>query len=103
MEIRESAEETVIREIREETGYMVQVNELIGVYTKYFHTYPNGDQVQTVGMFFKCSTIGGSKKINGEETLDLKFSPLNQMPTLFNKQHRDCLDDILKGREAVYR
>ncbi|PEY34585.1 NTP pyrophosphohydrolase [Bacillus cereus] len=103
MEIGESAEETAIREIKEETGYIVQVNELIGVYTKYFHTYPNGDQAQTIGMFFKCSIIGGNKKIDGEETLDLKFFSLNQMPTLFNEQHRDCLDDILKGRVAVYR
>ncbi|EOP54942.1 MULTISPECIES: NUDIX hydrolase [Bacillus] len=103
MEIGESAEETAIREIREETGYMVQVDEFIGVYTKYFHTYPNGDQVQTIGLFFKCSIIGGSKKIDGEETLDLQFFPLDQMPVLFNEQHKDCLQDILKGKTAVYR
>ncbi|MBY0597933.1 NUDIX hydrolase [Bacillus bingmayongensis] len=103
MEIGESAEETAIREIREETGYMVEVDEFIGVYTKYFQTYPNGDQAQTIGMFFKCSILGGSKKIDGEETLDLKFFPLDQMPVLFNEQHRDCLEDILEGRTAVYR
>ena len=54
-------------------------------------------------MFFKCSIIGGNKKIDGEETLDLEFFSLNQMPTLFNEHHRDCLDDILKRRMAVYR
>lgn len=43
MEIGESAEETAIREINEETGYIVEVGGLIGVYTKYFQTYPNGD------------------------------------------------------------
>ena len=43
MEIGESAAETAIREIKEETGYDVEINELIGVYTKYFQSYPNGD------------------------------------------------------------
>lgn len=103
MEIGESAEETAIREIKEETGYTVEIDGLIGVYTKYFQTYPNGDQAQTIVIFFKCSIIGGSKKIDGEETLDLKFFSLDQMPTLFNEQHRDCLDDISEGRVAVYR
>lgn len=43
MEIGESAAETAIREIKEETGYDMEINELIGVYTKYFQAYPNGD------------------------------------------------------------
>ncbi|KEK24181.1 NUDIX hydrolase [Bacillus gaemokensis] len=103
MEIGESAEETAIREIEEETGYTVQIEELMGVYTKYFHIYPNGDRAQTIGIFFRCFITGGSKKIDGEETLDLKFFPLNQMPVLFNKQHQDCLQDILEKRTAVFR
>ncbi len=36
MEIGESAAETAIREIKEETGYDVEIHELIGVYTKIF-------------------------------------------------------------------
>ena len=96
MEIGESAEETAIREIREETGYDVEIDEFIGVYTKYFHAYPNGDQVQAIGLFFKCSIVGGNKKIDGEETLDLQSFPLDKMPVLFNKQHEDCLQDLLE-------
>ena len=52
MEIGESAAETAIREIKEETGYDVEINELIGVYTKYFQSYPNGDKAQSIVMFF---------------------------------------------------
>ena len=81
MEIGESAAETAIREIKEETGYDVEINELIGVYTKYFQSYPNGDKAQ----------------------LDLKFFPLDDMPPLFCKQHEDCLQDLLEKRVGVYR
>ncbi|EEL88276.1 MutT/nudix [Bacillus cereus AH1272] len=103
MEIGESAAETAIREIKEETGYDVEIDELIGVYTKYFQKYPNGDQAQAIVIFFKFSIVGGNKKIDGDETLDLKFFPLDKMPPLFNKQHEDCLQDLLEKRVGVFR
>lgn len=103
MEIGESAAETAIREIKEETGYDVEIDELIGVYTKYFQTYPNGDQAQAIVIFFRFSIVGGNKKIDGDETLDLKFFPLDKMPPLFNKQHEDCLQDLLEKRVGVFR
>ena len=61
MEIGESVAETAIREIKE-TGYDVEINELIGVYTKYFQSYPNGDKAQSIVMFFSFSIVGGDKK-----------------------------------------
>lgn len=103
MEIGESAAETAIREIKEETGYDVKIDELIGVYTKYFQAYPNGDQAQAIVIFFKFSIVGGNTKIDGDETLDLQFFPLDKMPPLFNKQHEDCLQDLLEKRVGVYR
>ncbi|CAM3148358.1 MutT/nudix family protein [Paenibacillus lupini] len=36
MELGESAAETAVREVLEETGLTVEVEHLIGVYTKYF-------------------------------------------------------------------
>ncbi len=103
MEIGESAAETAIREIKEETGYDVEINELLGVYTKYFQAYPNGDKAQSILIFFSCSIAGGEQKIDGDETLELKFFPLNKMPPLFNQQHEDCLQDLLEKRIGVYR
>ncbi len=103
MEIGESAAETAIREIKEETGYDVEINELIGVYTKYFQSYPNGDKAQSIVIVFSCSIVGGEKRTDGDETLDLQFFPLDKMPPLFCKQHEDCLQDVLEKRVGVYR
>ena len=102
MEIGESAAETAIREIKEETGYDVEINELIGVYTKYFQSYPNGDKAQSIVMFFMLNSWR-RQKVDGDETLDLKFFPLDDMPPLFCKQHEDCLQDLLEKRVGVYR
>ncbi|MEO3822765.1 NUDIX domain-containing protein [Actinomadura sp. B10D3] len=103
IELGESAEEAVLREVGEETGLRVKIETMLGVYTKYMHTYPNGDVAQTLAVFFRCTPVGGGLRVDGEETLDLRYFPLEQAPRLFNQQHRDALDDLAGGRRGVFR
>lgn len=103
MELGESAEETVIREVKEETGLDIKVKRLIGVYTKYFDTYPNGDKAQPIVIFFECMKIGGKIKVDNKETLELLFVSPNKVPKLFNKQHNDVLKDYINNKHNVYR
>lgn len=60
MELGESAEETAIREIYEETGLVVKIEHLIGVYTKYSHHYSGGDKAQTITFFFNANLSEGN-------------------------------------------
>ena len=103
MELGESAAETAIREVREETGLEVEIDALLGVYTKYYDEYPNGDQTQPIAIMFTGSVIGGELQIDGEETFDLQFFELNKVPELFNAQHNDILYDIRNHRTGVCR
>lgn len=103
MELGESAEQTAVREIREETGLDVRVDSLIGVYTQYFDAYSNGDQAQTILFFFRCSIIGGSLQVDMKETFDLAFFDLNDVPELFNQAHQDMFADAVKGKAGVFR
>lgn len=103
MELGESAEETAIREIFKETGLRVEVEHLIGVYTKYFDEYPNGDKAQTITFFFQCKLIEGELKTDGNETLELAFFPANLLPSLFTKQHEDALKDWLSNNHGIFR
>ena len=50
MELGESAEETVLREVLEETGLVVGALTLEGVYSGkgHFTTAPNGDLIESV-------------------------------------------------------
>jgi ADP-ribose pyrophosphatase YjhB (NUDIX family) len=103
MELGESLEETAKREIFEETGLNVEVEHLIGVYSKYSGEFPNGDKAQTITHFFQCKQIDGELNADGIETLDLKYFPLDQIPPLFTKQHEDALEDWLSKRKGVFR
>ncbi|UTR07590.1 NUDIX domain-containing protein [Alkalihalobacillus sp. LMS6] len=103
LELGESVEACAKREVFEETGIEVSIDHLVGVYSKYFDVYPNGDQAQTVLHFFKGHPIGGELDVDGEETLALKYMHPNEVPSLFNQQHQDCFQDFIDGRVGVYR
>jgi len=103
MELGESAEESAIREIFEETGLKVKVEHLIGVYTKYVHQYSSGDKAQTITFFFKCKPVDGELAIDGKETLELRYFPKGELPELFVQQHQDAYEDWLSGKIGVCR
>ena len=103
VELGESLEEAAKREIFEETGLIVEIEHLIGVYSKYLMEYPNGDRAQSITHCFQCKPIGGKLKVDGNETLDLKFFSLHQVPKLFTQQHQDFLEDWLVNRKGVFR
>jgi len=86
MELGESADEAVVREVREETGLEVEPVVLIGVYSNpdYAITYPNGDQVQAVIIFFECRVVGGTLQPDMEEILEARyFGPDDELPPMY--------------------
>ncbi|MBI5034422.1 MAG: NUDIX domain-containing protein [Chloroflexi bacterium] len=82
-ELGESVAETVVREAREEVGLDVEPKRLIGVYTspRLASTYPNGDQVQFVAVYFECAVVGGELKTDGDEVLELDWFNLDNLPS----------------------
>jgi mutator protein MutT len=103
MELGESAEETAVRETKEETGLDVEITSLFGVYTKYFHQYGNGDNVQPIAIVFNSRIIGGELIVDGTETHDLRYFKPEEAPKLFTQQNDDILEDICQNRANVYR
>jgi ADP-ribose pyrophosphatase YjhB (NUDIX family) len=103
MELGESAEETAIREIAEETGLQVAVTDLIGIYTKYQVVLGNGDRCQTITFFFKARVTGGSLRIDMNETFDLRFFTIDEAPPLHYRQHRDMWVDAISRKYPVFR
>lgn len=103
MELGESAEETAIREVKEETGLTIFIEKLIGVYTKYFDRYPNGDQAQTISFFYQGYISNGELISSNEETIELQFFNPDEVPDLFNQQHTDAFNDFRDQRVGVFR
>jgi 8-oxo-dGTP pyrophosphatase MutT (NUDIX family) len=83
MDPGESAEETCVRETIEETGLVVRVIRLVGIYTSpdVIIEYEDGNRWQSVGFNFEAVVTGGelSRK---EETVNLGYFPINSLEDL---------------------
>jgi len=105
MEPGESAAAAMAREVREETGLVVEPVALIGVYSdpSFTFAFPNGDRVQAISSFFECRVTGGSLAPDMEETLALRYFGPHERPRLrpaCEARFRDAFD--FQGR-AFFR
>lgn len=80
-DLGENAPNTAVRETYEETGYHIQLDRLMGVYSHpaYHHTYGNGDQVKNVGAVFQAHVIGGEQKPQLSEVSELAWMSKQQV------------------------
>jgi len=74
MDIGETLEECVVREVREETGLDVEITGLIGIYTDPAHViaYDDGEVRQQFNVTFAGKVIGGRLRPSSEST-DVRF------------------------------
>ncbi len=102
MELGESAWQAVQREVREETGIEVQAAKLFGVYSdpKFTVVYPNGDQVQVFAVAFLVTQWRGALTGGDEETLALRFFPLDALPENMLPAHRQTLLDFQQNENG---
>jgi mutator protein MutT len=99
VELGETPEMAAKREVKEETGLDIEVQKLIGIYTDSDVVYPNGDKAHSICICYEMKIIGGVLVCDKDETLELKFFSLDDMPELFCKQHEELLKDIKKDRD----
>jgi ADP-ribose pyrophosphatase YjhB (NUDIX family) len=105
MDIGESVEETVVREVLEETGLTVRIERLVGVYSdprQYgIVAYPNGDVVHAVVMCFVCKCVSGELKYSAE-SLDLRYFSTDSLPDDMMKIHRLQVEDAISARPQPF-
>jgi ADP-ribose pyrophosphatase YjhB (NUDIX family) len=67
-DIGESIAGTVVREVREETGYDVEVTSIVGTYTNPRHVmaYDDGEVRQQFSICFRARIIGGQLRTSSE-------------------------------------
>ncbi len=92
MEIGETVEEATCREVREETGLEVEVEQLVGVYSK--------PQKQEVVLTFRCKVIGGKLQATEESRECSYFSP-DALPRNTLPKHRERIADALLNQQTA--
>jgi ADP-ribose pyrophosphatase YjhB (NUDIX family) len=83
LELEESVEEAGRREVFEETGVQIGQLQLVEVFSgkQYFRKLANGDEFYPVTIAYLSRDIkDGTIKIDGQETLDAGFFPLDDLP-----------------------
>ena len=71
VEMGERVEDAVRRELTEETGLVANKLELFGVYSgeELFHTYPDGNEVAFVIIYWLCDDFSGELKPQTAENI----------------------------------
>jgi len=89
IEIDETPETAVLRELREETNTTGGVRRLIGVYNEHTETYGN---VLLIG--YEVEKLKGKIRA-GSDTKEIKFFPTNYLPAIPFSSHRAIIRDSL--------
>ncbi len=104
VEIGESVQQAIVREVEEETGLGVEVERLIGVYSDpavQVVRYPDGNVVHYISTLFACRILEGSLR-TCEETLELDYFDPGALPADLVPMHRVRIADALANRADAF-
>jgi ADP-ribose pyrophosphatase YjhB (NUDIX family) len=104
VEIGESLETAVRREVREETGLEVAVRRLVGLYSDpalQVVRYPDGNVWHYVNACFECAVRGGVLT-TCDETLALAYFAPRRLPSTLLPNHRVRIRDARARRIAAF-
>ena len=106
MDPGESAAETCVREVLEETGLEVRVTKLVGIYTTpdLLIEFPDGNKIQPVAFSFEAEITGGELGLSNE-TIAFGWYTVAEIEAMDTMEHHITrIHDALKNvPEAVYR
>ena len=105
MDIGETLAESAIREVREETGFDVRIERIVGIYSDPGHVfaYDDGEIRQEFSICMACTITGGSLSVSSEST-DVRFFPPEDIPGI--QIHESILiriRDYLSSQSPVLR
>jgi 8-oxo-dGTP pyrophosphatase MutT (NUDIX family) len=103
LEIGETLSVCCVREAWEETGYRVEPERLVGLYSgpQYDVRYPNGDEVQQFTVAFECRVIGGDGQADGAEARAQAFFPPEALPPT-SPWYADMARHCLAGQPQAF-
>jgi 8-oxo-dGTP pyrophosphatase MutT (NUDIX family) len=101
MDPGEQPAQTVVREVYEETAVHVVPERITSVFTQPPGAYPNGDRCEFVDITFRCRAVGGEARVNDDESLQVGWYPLDDLPPITALSRRR-LEAALAPTEAAW-
>lgn len=103
MELNESVEDALKREVWEETGLTVTAATLIAIYShpRYSITTAYGDPYQIVSFVFRVDAWSGQVAVETDETTDAKFFAFDDLPENMPEMYRETLLDARRFEGSV--
>lgn len=80
----------LVREIFDETAVVARTERIVAVGVIGPVTYPNGDICDFLDIVFKCRYVSGEARVNDEESMDVAWFDLDQLPPL-SAGHRESI------------
>ena len=96
MEIGETYQECAKREVFEETGLVVDLEYLVGIYHNFDASWPNNDKAHCICACFKANIKSGELKIDSE-SIEAKWFSLDELPEIGAIDHNQAIMDYKKG------
>ncbi|MBA3722923.1 MAG: NUDIX domain-containing protein [Parachlamydiaceae bacterium] len=94
IDLHETAEQAAIREIKEETGFIVEIERKSGEYTPI-------NRLAAFTTVFVCHIKGGNLLNASSESASVGFYSINALPKLFIEVHKQWLEDSLLNLDLV--
>jgi len=95
LEIDESIEEALIREVKEETDLSVAIKSFIGVFSNPFMRWKKSDYAKVFAFAFEVEIKDGSLKVNDDESLEMRYFSYEELPPIHSM-------DTIEIIEAFY-
>lgn len=101
IDLKESAEDAAIRELKEETNLDADELELFKVYSGEIthYVYFNGDEIYGVDLIYLCYKYHGEMIPQKEEVKSLAFYDLHNLPNKMSIRNKAIIKDLLERFE----
>ncbi|WP_328394218.1 NUDIX hydrolase [Nocardia sp. NBC_00416] len=85
----------VVREVNEETGVECVVERLLAVHSEQPMTYSNGDVCQFMNLCFQARAVGGTARVNDDESLEVGWFTPDALPEDMADHHMLRIEQAL--------
>ena len=96
IEIDESVEDALRREVREELNIELDKIKLFGIYSgpQYHHVYPNQDETSCIDIVYTCEKYHGDMKLQEEEVSERAWFDKDNIPENISANHIQPIRDF---------